>query len=99
VIVNNNFILKNDLRVLSNLVIGDNTGTETPIEGGIVSYGNVGIGTNIVTPGNVLTVLGGNISLDSTGSQSGYGIVFSDGSFQNAGINIATIRAFAAAQG
>jgi hypothetical protein len=82
VAINSDFIVKNGLQVTSNLVVGAYTSVATPIHNGIIVSGNVGIGTSIVTSGNALTVIGGNISLNLNGEQSGYGILFSDGSLQ-----------------
>ena len=90
--INNDFIVKNGLQVTSNIAIGDytlqaNSGGVIPpfstgVEKGMVSSGNVGIGTNIVTPGNRLMIIGGNINLNFDNTQTGYGIVFSDGTIQ-----------------
>lgn len=80
--VNNDFIVKNGLQVTSNIVVGAYTGTATPVSNGIIASGNVGIGTSLITNGDRLAVINGNISLNFDGSQTGYGIVFSDGTIQ-----------------
>ena len=87
---NNDFIVKNGLQVTSNLVVGEYTNNKTPIENGIIVSGGVGIGTSIVDSGNQLTIIGGNISLNIDGDETGFGILFSDGSFQDSAISIVT---------
>ena len=82
VAVNQDFIVKNGLQVTSNVVVGAYTGTATPIANGIISSGNVGIGTSLTRVGDRLSVISGNISLSLNDSQTGYGIVFSDGTIQ-----------------
>jgi hypothetical protein len=76
------FIVKNGLQVKSNIVVGSYVGTQTPIQNGIIVSGNVGIGTSQVPVGSALSVIGGNISVNINGSQTNYGIVFSDGTLQ-----------------
>ena len=79
---NIDFIVKNGLQVSSNIVVGAYTGNVTPVSNGIVVSGSVGVGTSSIAAGSRLMVLGGNINLNATGSATGYGIVFPDGTFQ-----------------
>ena len=81
---NIDFIVKNGLQVSSNLVVGAYANSNTIVQSsnGIISSGNVGVGTSAITSGSRLMVLGGNINLNFNGSSTGYGIVFPDGSFQ-----------------
>lgn len=44
--------------------------------------GNIGVGTTVIPSDARFMVVGGNISLNQTGSATGYGIVFPDGTFQ-----------------
>ena len=57
------FIVKNGLQVSSNLVVGSYTINQSvvPITNGAIISGNVGIGTSLVSAGNALAVVGGNI--------------------------------------
>jgi hypothetical protein len=81
------FIFKSGIQVASNIVVGSFTGISTPIQNGIIVSGNVGIGTNTVPAGSKLSVIGGNININSDNIESGYGILFSDGSFQDSAAN------------
>lgn len=80
--INNDFIVKGGLQVTSNIVVGSYSGNTIPIANGIISSGNVGIGTSVVNPGNKLQVIDGNISLNLNNEQTDFGIVFSDGTIQ-----------------
>jgi len=82
---NIDFIVKNGLQVSSNLTVGAYANSNTVVQSsnGMISSGNVGVGTSIITSGTRLMVAGGNINLNSNSSvATGYGIVFPDGSFQ-----------------
>ena len=84
---NTDFIVKNGLQVTSNIVIGSYVTNIAPVTSGvtngIISSGNVVIGSNSVPIGSRLMVVGGNINLNSnSGVQSGFGVVYSDGTFQ-----------------
>ena len=84
---NIDFILRNGLQVMSNVVIGSYaTQNAAPVNGMIIS-GNVGIGTTTVRPGNVIAIHGnecvyGNINIGNAYGIGSTGINFPDGTFQ-----------------
>ena len=80
--IDSDFIVKGGLQVTSNIVVGHYSCNTVPISNGIISSGNVGIGTNVVGPGSKLQVIDGNISLNLNSEQTDFGIVFSDGTIQ-----------------
>lgn len=97
--LNNDFIVKNGLQVTSNIVIGSYVTNVAPVTSGvtngIVSSGNVGIGTSTVSFGTKLAVTGGNINLNSNaGVQTGFGVIYSDGTFQTSAAVAASINKY-----
>jgi hypothetical protein len=76
------YVVQYGTQIQNSLVVGSYAGCDASIQNSIIVSGGVGIGTSIIPSGEQLIVNNGNISINVDSEETGFGIVFSDGTFQ-----------------